>query len=187
MSQHYIVFSHFPHTTCHINTNLLEIIVTIWMYFQEARAWFGTQTRGWNGRSGRHVSCRTVSRTRIECRKQPRCFGKSLPLLNMYSIIKINILIQSRGTLRKRETKKILTHHMYLCMRDFGHHIGEDTEIYFSLYDARKQKYISERFLVKISKDGFSNYIDKLHSNCTMFTVSFSIFTTHLRVMVSKF
>lgn len=57
-------------------------------------------------------------------------------------------------------------------MRDFGHHIGEDTEIYFSLYDAKKQKYISERFLVKISKEGFSNYVEKLHSNCTIFTVS---------------
>lgn len=56
-------------------------------------------------------------------------------------------------------------------MRDFGHHIGEDTEIFFSLYDASKQKYITERFLVKISKDGFSNYVEKLHSNCTVFTV----------------
>ncbi|CAB0010662.1 unnamed protein product [Nesidiocoris tenuis] len=28
----------------------------------------------------------------------------------------------------------------------------------------------SERFLVKISKDGFSNYIEKLNSNCTLFT-----------------
>nr|XP_022902417.1 dedicator of cytokinesis protein 3 isoform X2 [Onthophagus taurus] len=78
--------------------------------------------------------------------------------------------VSSRGTIRKRETKKILTHHLYFCMRDFGHHIGEDTEIYFSLYDGRKQSYISERFLVKISKEGFSNYVDKLHSNCTVFT-----------------
>jgi len=31
----------------------------------------------------------------------------------------------------------------------------------------------SERFLVKISKEGFSNYIEKLHNNCTIFTVSF--------------
>ncbi|XP_031345086.1 dedicator of cytokinesis protein 3 isoform X3 [Photinus pyralis] len=76
----------------------------------------------------------------------------------------------SRGTLKKKESKKILTHHLYLCMRDFGHHIGEDTEIFFSLYDAKKQKYISERFLVKISKEGFSNYIEKLHINCTVFT-----------------
>lgn len=29
---------------------------------------------------------------------------------------------------------------------------------------------LSERFLVRISKDGFSNYVEKLHSNCTVFT-----------------
>lgn len=76
----------------------------------------------------------------------------------------------SRGTMKRKETKKVLTHHLYFCMRDFGHHFGEDTEIYFSLFDTKKAKYISERFLVKISKDGFSNYVEKLHSNCTIFT-----------------
>lgn len=34
-------------------------------------------------------------------------------------------------------------------------------------------KISSERFLVKISKEGFSNYIEKLHNNCTIFTVSY--------------
>lgn len=72
--------------------------------------------------------------------------------------------------MRKKEIKKTLTHHLYFCMRDFGHHIGEDSEIYFSLYDACKQKYLTERFLVKISKEGFSNYVEKLHINCTVFT-----------------
>lgn len=61
---------------------------------------------------------------------------------------------------------------MWFCMRDFRHHVGEDTEIYFSLYNTEKQKYISERFLVKISKDGFSNYTEKNYSNCTVFTVN---------------
>uniref|UniRef100_A0AAR5PSM5 Dedicator of cytokinesis protein 3 n=1 Tax=Dendroctonus ponderosae TaxID=77166 RepID=A0AAR5PSM5_DENPD len=78
--------------------------------------------------------------------------------------------VSARGTIKKRELKKTLTHHLYFCMRDFGHHIGEDTEVYFSLYDAGKQKYLSERFLVKISKEGFTNHIEKLHSNCTVFT-----------------
>ncbi|XP_066601007.1 dedicator of cytokinesis protein 3 isoform X2 [Prorops nasuta] len=75
-----------------------------------------------------------------------------------------------RGTLRRKEHKKVLTHHLYFCMRDFGHSVGEDTEIYFSLYDAKKSQYLSERFLVRISKEGFSNYVEKLHSNCTIFT-----------------
>lgn len=55
-------------------------------------------------------------------------------------------------------------------MRDFGHSVGEDSEIYFSLWDSRRGLYLSERFLVRISKDGFSNYVEKLHSNCTIFT-----------------
>ncbi|XP_063227619.1 dedicator of cytokinesis protein 3 [Bacillus rossius redtenbacheri] len=76
----------------------------------------------------------------------------------------------ARGTMKRKESRKVLTHHLYFCMRDFGHHVGEDTEIYFSLYDTKKAKYISERFLVRISKEGFSNYIEKLHSNCTIFT-----------------
>ncbi|CAD7092210.1 unnamed protein product [Hermetia illucens] len=78
----------------------------------------------------------------------------------------------SRGTLRRKATKNILSHHLYLCMRDFGHRIGDDVEIYFFLYDAypSRMRALSERFLVKISKDGFSNYVEKLHSNCTVFT-----------------
>lgn len=38
----------------------------------------------------------------------------------------------------------------------------------------------SERFLVKISKEGFSNYIEKLHNNCTIFTVSLKLLFTLL-------
>lgn len=58
-------------------------------------------------------------------------------------------------------------------MRDFGHRIGgDDAEVYFYLYDAHpnRMRPLSERFVVKISKDGFSNYTEKLHSNCTVFT-----------------
>ncbi|XP_068154340.1 dedicator of cytokinesis protein 3 isoform X1 [Drosophila tropicalis] len=77
----------------------------------------------------------------------------------------------SRGTLRRKTQRKILTHHLYFCMRDFGHRIGgDDAEVYFMLYDGSRMRPLSERFLVKISKDGLSNYIEKLHSNCTVFT-----------------
>lgn len=56
-------------------------------------------------------------------------------------------------------------------MRDFGHRIGDDAEIFFLLYDGNpaRMRPLSERFLVRISKDGFSNYVEKLHSNCTVF------------------
>lgn len=57
-------------------------------------------------------------------------------------------------------------------MRDFGHRIGDDAEIYFYLYDgsANGMRAVSERFLVRISKDGFFNYVEKLNSNCCVFT-----------------
>ncbi|XP_042209941.1 dedicator of cytokinesis protein 3-like isoform X4 [Homarus americanus] len=78
---------------------------------------------------------------------------------------------QGLGTLAKRkERRKVLSHHLFFCMRDFSYHLGEDAEIFFSLYDAQKNKFISERFLVKLSKEGFSNYVEKIHSNCTIFT-----------------
>lgn len=61
---------------------------------------------------------------------------------------------------------------MYFCMRDFCHRIGDDAEIYFFLYDGSpgRMRQLSERFIVRISKDGFFNYIEKLHSNCCVFT-----------------
>ncbi|KAF4516778.1 hypothetical protein B566_EDAN004617 [Ephemera danica] len=77
----------------------------------------------------------------------------------------------ARGTLRRRDqTRKVLTHHLYFCMRDCRLLAGEDCEIFFSLYDTKRAAYISERFLVRISRDGFSNYVERLHSNCTIFT-----------------
>ncbi|XP_052125383.1 dedicator of cytokinesis protein 4 isoform X2 [Frankliniella occidentalis] len=109
----------------------------------------------------------------------PRCGAEMVDPANMSVVELYHVHVQSfensreassRGTMKRKETRKVLTHHLSFCMRDFGHHIGEDTEIYFSLYDTKKSKYISERFLVRISKDGFSNYVEKLHSNCTIFT-----------------
>ncbi|XP_064077312.1 dedicator of cytokinesis protein 3-like isoform X2 [Macrobrachium nipponense] len=79
--------------------------------------------------------------------------------------------IQGLGTLaKKKDRRKAQSHHLFFCMRDFSYHLGEDAEVFFSLYDACKGKFISERFLVKLSKEGFFNYVEKIHSNCTIFT-----------------
>ncbi|XP_053681007.1 dedicator of cytokinesis protein 3 [Anopheles nili] len=77
----------------------------------------------------------------------------------------------NRGTLRRKAGKKIHTHHLYFCMRDFGHRIGDDAEIYFYLYDGNtnRMRALSERFLVRIARDGFSTYVETSH-NCTIFT-----------------
>lgn len=110
----------------------------------------------------------------------PRCGAEMVDPATMSAVELYKVHVQSseniqgvsaRGTIRRpKDTSKIQTRHMFMCMRDFGYHIGEETEVYFSLYDAKNFKFISERFLVKISKEGFSNYIEKLHNNCTIFT-----------------
>ena len=82
------------------------------------------------------------------------------------------IHLQSRGTLRRKTPRKILTHHLYFCMRDFGYRIAgsDDAEVYFYLYDANNIRPLSERFMVRICKDGYSNYMERMNSNCTVFT-----------------
>ncbi|KAL1116519.1 hypothetical protein AAG570_004991 [Ranatra chinensis] len=69
----------------------------------------------------------------------PRC-GAEMVDPSTISVVQLHQV--SRGTLRRKESGKTLTHHLYLCMRDFGHYVGETTEVYFSLYDAKKAKYI---------------------------------------------
>lgn len=86
-----------------------------------------------------------------------------------FNLIKIYFL-QNRGTMRRKASKKILTHHLYFCMRDFSHRIGDDAEILFYLYDGLHNRALSERFLVKMPREGFSNYIETLHNNCTIFS-----------------
>ncbi|XP_013788618.2 LOW QUALITY PROTEIN: dedicator of cytokinesis protein 3-like [Limulus polyphemus] len=68
-----------------------------------------------------------------------------------------------RGTNKKKESKRALTHHIFMHLRDFGYSVGEDLEIYCSLYDTQQAEFISERFLIKLAKYGQSNH-------CTLFT-----------------
>lgn len=81
-------------------------------------------------------------------------------------------LIQSRGTLRRKGGKKLLSHHLYFCMRDFGYMIGDDAEVFFYLYNGctGSMRQISERFSVFIHKEGYTQFNEKLHSNCCVFT-----------------
>ncbi|KAG1701194.1 Dedicator of cytokinesis protein 3 [Nymphon striatum] len=69
----------------------------------------------------------------------------------------------SRGTFKKAAIDST-NHHIYLCLRDLRFNLGEDIEIFFSLYDARQNHFLSERFQVNICKEGFHNF-EKLQSS----------------------
>nr|XP_049702940.1 dedicator of cytokinesis protein 3 isoform X2 [Helicoverpa armigera] len=67
-------------------------------------------------------------------------------------------------------TATVQSHHLSCSMRDFGHTAGGDeAELLLWLHDARRAQPLSERFRIRIARDGFSNYVDRLHANSTLF------------------
>ncbi|KAJ0179753.1 hypothetical protein K1T71_004344 [Dendrolimus kikuchii] len=67
-------------------------------------------------------------------------------------------------------TTTVQSHHLMCSMRDFGHTAGGDeAELLLWLHDARRAQPLSERFRIRIARDGFSNYVDRLHANSTLF------------------
>ncbi|XP_045764992.1 dedicator of cytokinesis protein 3 isoform X2 [Maniola jurtina] len=67
-------------------------------------------------------------------------------------------------------TPPVQSHYLMCSMRDFGHTAGGDeAELLLWLHDARRAQPLSERFRVRIARDGFSNYVDRLHANSTLF------------------
>ena len=85
----------------------------------------------------------------------------------------MNFSTRSQQSMRRSSTipKVVITsHHLFLHMRDISYHMGEDAELYFSLYNNSTSCFISERFCVTIAKEGFSNFLEKPSVNCTLFT-----------------
>ncbi|XP_062923856.1 dedicator of cytokinesis protein 3 isoform X7 [Mobula hypostoma] len=73
---------------------------------------------------------------------------------------------------RHSDTCRIpVPHHLFLNMKSFTYHtIGEDTDIFFSLYDTRESKQISERFMVRLNKNGMPRNPEKIERLCALFT-----------------
>uniref|UniRef100_F7CV11 Dedicator of cytokinesis 3 n=1 Tax=Monodelphis domestica TaxID=13616 RepID=F7CV11_MONDO len=62
-------------------------------------------------------------------------------------------------------------HHFFLSLKSFTYNtIGEDTDVFFSLYDMREGKQISERFLVRLNKNGGPRNPEKIDRMCALFT-----------------
>uniref|UniRef100_A0A3Q2C9A3 Dedicator of cytokinesis 3 n=1 Tax=Cyprinodon variegatus TaxID=28743 RepID=A0A3Q2C9A3_CYPVA len=62
-------------------------------------------------------------------------------------------------------------HHLLVNLKSFTYNsIGEDTDIFFSLYDLREGKTISEKFLVRLNKNGGPKNPEKVDRLCALFT-----------------
>uniref|UniRef100_A0A7N8WYI9 Dedicator of cytokinesis 2 n=1 Tax=Mastacembelus armatus TaxID=205130 RepID=A0A7N8WYI9_9TELE len=62
------------------------------------------------------------------------------------------------------------THSLYVFVRNFVCRIGEDSELFMSLYDPIKQAIISENYLVRWGSKGFPKEIDMLNNLKVVFT-----------------
>uniref|UniRef100_A0A8C9RAI8 Dedicator of cytokinesis 3 n=1 Tax=Scleropages formosus TaxID=113540 RepID=A0A8C9RAI8_SCLFO len=62
-------------------------------------------------------------------------------------------------------------HHLFVSLKSFTYNsIGEDTDIFFSLYDMREGKQISEKFMVRLNKNGGPRNPEKVDRLCALFT-----------------
>ncbi|MED6254316.1 Dedicator of cytokinesis protein 2 [Ataeniobius toweri] len=62
------------------------------------------------------------------------------------------------------------THSLYVFVRNFVCRIGEDSELFMSLYDPIKQTIISENYLVRWGSSGFPKEIEMLNNLKVVFT-----------------
>ncbi|XP_028975025.2 dedicator of cytokinesis protein 2 isoform X1 [Esox lucius] len=62
------------------------------------------------------------------------------------------------------------THSLYVFVRNFVCRIGEDSELFMSLYDPNKQTIISENYLVRWGSKGFPKEIEMLNNLKVVFT-----------------
>uniref|UniRef100_A0A3Q3LP42 Dedicator of cytokinesis protein 3-like n=1 Tax=Mastacembelus armatus TaxID=205130 RepID=A0A3Q3LP42_9TELE len=62
-------------------------------------------------------------------------------------------------------------HHLLVNLKSFTYNsIGEDTDIFFSLYDLREGRTISEKFMVRLNKNGGPKNPEKVDRLCALFT-----------------
>ncbi|XP_066526497.1 dedicator of cytokinesis protein 3 isoform X5 [Hoplias malabaricus] len=62
-------------------------------------------------------------------------------------------------------------HHLFVNLKSFTYNtIGEDTDIFFSLYDLREGRHISEKYMVRLNKNGGPKNPEKVDRLCALFT-----------------
>ncbi|XP_073710037.1 dedicator of cytokinesis protein 4b isoform X3 [Misgurnus anguillicaudatus] len=72
---------------------------------------------------------------------------------------------------RKKETPTpVSTHHLFVHLKSLmSSNLGEELEVFFFIYDSRENKPLSERFFVKLNKNGLPKSPDKSERQCTLF------------------
>nr|XP_014346036.1 PREDICTED: dedicator of cytokinesis protein 4 [Latimeria chalumnae] len=85
------------------------------------------------------------------------------------SITELYRLMEHRH--RKKDTPvPTNTHHLFVQMKSLMcSNLGEELEVVFSLYDSRLSQPISERFFVRLNKNGLPKFPEKAERQCALF------------------
>uniref|UniRef100_A0A673YWN6 Dedicator of cytokinesis 4b n=1 Tax=Salmo trutta TaxID=8032 RepID=A0A673YWN6_SALTR len=72
---------------------------------------------------------------------------------------------------RKKETPvPASTHHLFVHMKSLmSSNLGEELEVFFHIYDGRENRPLSERFFVRLNKNGVPKSPEKTERQCTLF------------------
>ncbi|XP_073505608.1 dedicator of cytokinesis protein 2 isoform X2 [Phyllobates terribilis] len=89
---------------------------------------------------------------------------------NITERIKEEITKDQNDLVMHGRTTSSPTHSLYVFVRNFVCRIGEDAELFMSLYDPEKQIIISENYLVRWGSKGFPKEIDMLNNLKVVFT-----------------
>ncbi|RXN25694.1 dedicator of cytokinesis 4-like protein [Labeo rohita] len=85
------------------------------------------------------------------------------------SVTELYRLMENRH--RKKETPTpVSTHHLFVHLKSLmSSNLGEELEVFFFIYDSRENKPLSERFFVKLNKNGLPKFPEKSERQCTLF------------------
>ncbi|XP_028813743.1 dedicator of cytokinesis protein 4 isoform X2 [Denticeps clupeoides] len=85
------------------------------------------------------------------------------------SVTELYQLMEQRH--RKKEIPvQASMHHLFVQVKSLMNaNLGEEMEVFFFIYDCRENRPISERFLVRLNKQGVPHSLEKMESQCTLF------------------
>ncbi|KAK5934693.1 hypothetical protein CgunFtcFv8_015065 [Champsocephalus gunnari] len=92
-------------------------------------------------------------------------------LSSRHSVQQSTTQADGRGQRQGEPCRVPVPHHLLVNLKSFTYNsIGEDTDIFFSLYDLREGKTISEKFMVRLNKNGGPKNPEKVDRLCALFT-----------------
>uniref|UniRef100_A0A3P8W8S1 Dedicator of cytokinesis 3 n=1 Tax=Cynoglossus semilaevis TaxID=244447 RepID=A0A3P8W8S1_CYNSE len=121
-----------------------------------------------------HLGLDLVPRKDFETVDEEQISVSDLYKMHLSSRHSVQQSITQNDTMRQRNSDPCrvpIQHHLLVNLKSFSYNsVGEDTDIFFSLFDLREGKTISEKFMVRLNKNGGPKNPEKVDRLCALFT-----------------